>query len=238
MATVRWTKMFLVVAALAGIGWTLSSTELWIAGQRAMPEWARGRMNATIIMVSQAATALGSLIWGLSAANIGVVSTFLTAAGLATIIMIVARLPAYRLSIDFAKDLNLEAAPATIFSNSPSRLPEPEEGSLSITTEFQVHPDRRREFFALAAGARLIYLRNGAHGWHLKEDLARTNSFQIEVIVPSWTQNLRKRERMTKNEMDIIDKLYSLHLGPNPPEEYISLRLDKEVLTRAAQSSD
>ena len=76
MATIRWTKMFLIVAALAGIGWTLSSNELWIAGQRAMPEWARGRMNATIIMISQAATALGSLVWGISGVNIGVVSTF------------------------------------------------------------------------------------------------------------------------------------------------------------------
>jgi MFS family permease len=230
MATVRWTKMFLVVAALAGIGWTLSSTELWIAGQRAMPEWARGRMNATIIMVSQAATALGSLVWGLSAANIGVVSTFLTAAGLAIIVTIITRLPAYRLSIDFTEDLNLEPASATIFSNSPSRLPEPEEGPLSITTTFQVDPDRREEFFDLAGRARLIYLRNGACGWHLKEDLARANAFQIEVIVPSWTQNLRKRERLTKNEMEIVAKLHSLHLGPNPPEEYTSLRLDKEVL--------
>jgi len=230
MATVRWTKMFLVVAALAGIGWTLYSTELWIAGQRAMPEWARGRMNATIIMVSQAATALGSLVWGLSAANIGVVSTFLTAAGLALIVTIITRLPAYRLSIDFTEDLKLEPASATIFSNSPSRLPEPEEGPLSITTTFQVDPDRREEFFDLAGRARLIYLRNGACGWHLKEDLARANAFQIEVIVPSWTQNLRKRERLTKNEMEIVAKLHSLHLGPNPPEEYTSLRLDKEVL--------
>ena len=230
MATVRWTKIFLVVAALAGIGWTLYSTELWIAGQRAMPEWARGRMNATIIMVSQAATALGSLVWGLSAANIGVVSTFLTAAGLALIVTIITRLPAYRLSIDFTEDLNLEPASATIFSNSPSRLPEPEEGPLSITTTFQVDPNRRAEFFDLAGRARLIYLRNGACGWHLKEDLARANAFQIEVIVPSWTQNLRKRERLTKNEMEIVAKLHSLHLGPNPPEEYTSLRLDKEVL--------
>jgi MFS family permease len=230
MATVRWTKMFLVVAALAGIGWTLSSTELWIAGQRAMPEWARGRMNATIIMISQAATALGSLIWGLSAANVGIDSTFLIAVVLAATAMIITRLPAYRLSIDFTKDLNLEPAPATIFSNSPSRLPEPEEGPLSITTTFQVDPDRREEFYDLAGRTRLIFLRNGACGWHLKEDLDRPNSFQIEVIVPSWTHNLRKRERLTKNEMELLEKLHSLHLGPNAPEEHTSLRLEKEVL--------
>jgi MFS family permease len=232
MATIRWTKMFLVVAALAGVGWTLSSTELWIAGQRAMPDWARGRMNATIIMVSQAATALGSFVWGLVATYTGVVSPFLIASGLAIVVMIITRLPRYRLSIDFTTDLNLEPAPATIFSNTLSRLPQPEEGPLSITTAFQVDADHREEFLGLAGEVRLIYLRNGAYGWHLKEDLARPNNFQIEVVVPSWTHNLRQRERVTKNEMEIIEKLYSLHLGPNRPEERTSLHLDKEILAR------
>jgi MFS family permease len=231
MATIRWTHVFLIVAALAGVAWTLSSTELWVAGQRAMPDWARGRMNATIIMVSQAATALGSLVWGTAAATTGVAATFLAAAGLAIVAMIITRLPSLRLSIDFTTDLNLEPAPATIFSTNPSRLPDPEEGPLSITTEFQVDADRRQEFLDLARRARLIYLRNGAHGWHLKEDLARPNSFQIEIIVPSWTHKLRKRERITKTETEIIEKIRSLHLGANPPEERTSLRLDKEVLS-------
>ena len=83
----------------------------------------------------------------------------------------------------------------------------------------------------------MIYLRNGACGWHLKEDLAHANTFEIEVIVPSWTHNLRKRERMTKNDMEIVEKLHSLHLGSSPPEEYTSLRLDKEVLTLKSQKS-
>ena len=233
MATIRWSHIFLVVAALAGVGWTLSSTELWVAGQRAMPDWARGRMNATIIMVSQAATAIGSLVWGAAAATAGVVSTFLIAAGLAIAAMIITRLPAFKLSIDFTTDLNLDPAPVTIFSNIPSRLSESQEGQLSISTQFKVDADRRAEFLDLAGRARLIYLRNGAYGWHLKEDLARPNSFQMEVIVPSWTQHLRKRERMTKNEMEIIDKLHGLHLGPNAPEESTSLHLEKEVLVRA-----
>jgi hypothetical protein len=89
----------------------------------------------------------------------------------------------------------------------------------------------------LAGGTRLIYLRNGASGWHLKEDLAQANTFEIEVIVPSWTHNLRKRERMTKNELEIIAKLRDLHLGPNSPEEHTSLRLDKEVLALKSRRS-
>ncbi len=41
MALVHRPHVFLLVAALGGAGWTLSASELWIAGQRAMPEWAR-----------------------------------------------------------------------------------------------------------------------------------------------------------------------------------------------------
>ena len=48
--------------------------------QRAMPDWAKGRMNATMTMVAQAATALGGIIWGLAAHHAGVVPTFLGAA--------------------------------------------------------------------------------------------------------------------------------------------------------------
>ena len=198
-----------------------------------MPDWARGRMNATIIMVSQAATALGSLVWGAAAAITGVFSTFLAAFGLAVVVMIITRLPAFRLSIDFTTNLNLEPAPFTIFSNNLTQPHESQKGPLSIITEFEVDADRREEFLDLAGRARLIYLRNGAYGWHLKENLAQPNSFQVEVIVPSWTHNLRKRERVTKDEMEILNKLYGLHLGPNPPEEWTSLHLDREVLARA-----
>ena len=85
MAFVNWPYIFLLLAALGGAGWTLSATELWIAAQRAMPDWARGRLNATIVMSSQAATALGGVIWGSAAAAAGVAPTFLVAGLLAIV---------------------------------------------------------------------------------------------------------------------------------------------------------
>jgi len=51
-----------LVATLAGVVWTVSAPELWVAAQRAMPGWARGRMNAAVIMVSQGAMALGGIL--------------------------------------------------------------------------------------------------------------------------------------------------------------------------------
>jgi hypothetical protein len=41
MALVRQPEAFFVVAALAGVGWTTSASELWVAAQRAIPGWAR-----------------------------------------------------------------------------------------------------------------------------------------------------------------------------------------------------
>jgi MFS family permease len=111
MVFVHRPGVFLVVAALAGMGWTLSASELWVASQRAMSDWARGRMNATMVMVAQAATALGGVLWGLAAHNAGVVPTFLGAAVFGLLVMIMVRVvPALQISIDFTKSLSFESA--------------------------------------------------------------------------------------------------------------------------------
>jgi MFS family permease len=239
MAVVHRPFVFLVVAALGGMGWTLSASELWVASQRAMPDWARGRMNATMTMAAQAATALGGIIWGLAAHSVGVVPSFLGAAAFAFLIMIIVRVvPGLQISIDFTKSLSFESAPVSIFAPSldPSRSPAPQDGPVSITAEFNVDPTRRNECIALMRDARLIFLRNGAYRWHLYEDLNQTNKFRMEIVVPSWKQHLLQRERMTKNEKEVIDKLRSLRAEPNPQEEWVSLSVEKEVLNRRVRT--
>jgi hypothetical protein len=101
MALVRQTEVFFVVAALAGVGWTLSASELWVAAQRAMPSWAGGRMNATVIMTSQGAMVLGGVIWGSAAAIAGASSTLLGAAMLFLASLVLSR----RLSINVTRNL-------------------------------------------------------------------------------------------------------------------------------------
>src|SRR5258707_6299818 len=76
--------MFLPVTALAGISWTVKASELWIAGQRAMPDWARGRMNAVNLMASQGGVAFGGVLWGGAATYVGLGPTLLGGALLLT----------------------------------------------------------------------------------------------------------------------------------------------------------
>jgi predicted MFS family arabinose efflux permease len=67
MGCVRRPEAFLLVAAVAGVAWTVAASELWVAGQFAAPESARGRLNAAYMMASNASMALGGIVWGASA---------------------------------------------------------------------------------------------------------------------------------------------------------------------------
>jgi MFS family permease len=110
MAFVRQMEVFFVVAAFAGVGWTMSASELWLATQRTMPGWARGRLNATAIMISQGAMAVGGVTWGSAGALVGARYTLLGAAVLFLTSLLLAR----RLSINFAADFE-ESLPGVLF---------------------------------------------------------------------------------------------------------------------------
>jgi MFS family permease len=98
MALVRQTEVFFGIAALAGVGWTIAASELWVAAQRVMPSWARGRLNATVIMISQGAMALGGVIWGSAGAILGTNHVLVGAA----VLLLASQVLARRLSINFA----------------------------------------------------------------------------------------------------------------------------------------
>src|ERR1700757_2967162 len=145
MAFVRDQTIFMIVAAAAGIGWTLSASELWVAAQRAMPSWARGRMNATIIMASQGAMALGGVIWGCVAPRAGVSYTLLGAA----ILFLISLSLAAPLSINFTGALNFDPAPVTSFSHRLVYTPQPYDGPMSVTVEFKIDCAQGEEFLSL-----------------------------------------------------------------------------------------
>jgi MFS family permease len=225
MAFVRDQRVFMAVAALAGVGWTLSASELWVAAQRAMPGWARGRMSATVIMVSQGAMALGGIIWGTAATTMGVNST-LTGGAIFLFLSLILAIP---LSLDFTAGLNFEPAPVTSFSHKLIHMPQPHDGPVAIIFEFQVDRSRGSEFVQLAREVRLIHLRNGAFSWRLYEDLERFNTFRIEMMVPSWTEHLLQQERLTKAERETIERAKALHVGDRPIESRIFLCVNKEL---------
>jgi len=227
MAFVRQPQLFFGVAALAGICWTVAASELWVAGQRAMPAWARGRMNATIIMIGQGVIALGGVVWGSSAVTFGMTPTLLAAA-----LLLLVTIPLdMRWSINITSALNFDPAPVTSFSHKMMHTPRPHDGPISITIEYEVDRSRGRELMNILRQVRLIHLRNGAYSWQLHEDLGRSNIFRVELAVPSWNEYLLAQERLTKNEQEIIRMAENLHVGSVPPETRFFLGVNRELHT-------
>ena len=139
MAFVRHPSLFMTVAALAGVGWTLGASELWVAGQRAIPGWARGRMSAIIIMVSQGAVALGGVVWGFCAQAAGL-STALVVAAIAVSVSLYL---AARLSINFTTSLSFDPPPISCVISPLVYNPQPRDGPVAIMFEFEVDELRK-----------------------------------------------------------------------------------------------
>jgi MFS family permease len=226
MAVVRQTPLFMGVAGLAGVAWTMAASELWVAGQRAMPPWARGRMNATHIMLSQGGMALGGLVWGGSAASLGVTFTLMAAA----VLLLSSLALAFPLSIDFTGKLNFDpATPATQY-HAMLHVPRPDDGPVTITMEFQIDVVNRTRFLQLMREVRLMHLRNGAFSWRLDEDLAECRSFRLEMLVASWSEHLLQHERITKEEQRNLEKAWSLDIRPDGPVVKHFISVNRELL--------
>jgi MFS family permease len=225
MAFVRQPWVFFAVAAMAGVGWTLSASELWVAAQRAMPSWVRGRMSATVMMVSQGAMAIGGLIWGSAVTTAGPAYSLLAAAAL----LLVSLMLAGPLSIDFTYSLDLDPAPVTTASYKLLYTPKPNDGPVSICLEFNVDRARAPEFMKIMREVRLIHLRNGAYRWQLHQDLTCPNTYRLEVTVASWNEHLMQLERMTKSDKDFLERAWSFHTGESLPAERIYLSVNKDL---------
>jgi MFS family permease len=211
--------MFLPVTALAGISWTVKASELWIAGQRAMPDWARGRMNAVNLMASQGGVALGGVLWGGAATYLGLGPTLVGGALLLTASLILA-IP---LSINFASSLNLDPAPLKTTSlmigatHEFSFTPEPDDGPVTVTRDLIIRPEDREEFLALVKEYRLVFLRNGAFLFRVDENLEHPGTFRTEMLLSSWAEHLRQFARMTKAETELVERVWAMHAGDEEP---------------------
>jgi Transmembrane secretion effector len=227
LAFVSQRELLPMVVALAGVAWTSTGNELWLAGQRAMPVWARGRMNATIIMFSQGAMALGGVIYGTTAQTWGVTIVLVAVAAVILTLLVAFQMFSVPLSIDFTKGLDTEPGPIAPLSPNFIYVPRPSDGPVLITIDVQLDESQGLEVEKFVKELRLIYLRNGAYSWQVFADPTRKNRFHVQIMMPSWSQYLLLCERITKAEKQLINQAQSLHVGGKPPETQMYIRVNK-----------
>jgi predicted MFS family arabinose efflux permease len=75
MGCIRHPWLFMLVAGIGGAAWTLAAAELWSAGLSAATSGTRGRVNATLMVVSNAGLVVGGLLWGAMPDRYGIDTT-------------------------------------------------------------------------------------------------------------------------------------------------------------------
>jgi quinol monooxygenase YgiN len=110
-----------------------------------------------------------------------------------------------------------DLTPYRVFQ-SPKTEKSPADGRVMVTIEYRVDPARAQEFRALMLNAsRSSRLRHGALSWELLHDLNYAGRF-VEVITDeSWSDHLRRFDRLTSTDVELRDRKLAFHLGENEP---------------------
>lgn len=201
------------VMLVNGLAWITVLSSLQIAAQTAVPGWVRARALALYLVVFSLGLALGSLLWGALAQQVGVPATLITAAvGLA-----VAATWARRFRI--AGTEALDHAPSGHWPLPALSIDNPADtGPVLITVEYRIDAAGRELFLALMDDLGQRRRRDGAVQWGLMEDTGKSGDFLEYFLVGSWLEHLRQHERVTREEERLQTALRALHRGEQPPK--------------------
>ncbi len=195
---------------LAGAAWITTANTLSVSAQFALPDWVRARGMSIFQMAIMGASASGAAVWGQVATVTSVSTSMLLAAGTAAVAILATHLLLRDRSIE--EDLT----PSREFT-APSAATPPLTGHVRVTIEYQIDPARADEFRALMQESRRSRLRQGALAWELLRDISDPARYVEQITDESWTEHLRRFDRVTTADVALRDRKLAFHLGGSPP---------------------
>jgi quinol monooxygenase YgiN len=127
--------------------------------------------------------------------------------GLITMMLVIWRMKDNRLEEDLT--------PSDQF-HAPTAPMAPPTGHVVTTIEYFIEPARAAEFRALMQQSRSNRLRHGALHWDLLRDVSTPGRFVEQIEEESWTEHLRRFERLTASDALLRDRKLAFHIGENP----------------------
>ncbi len=197
---------------VAGGALLITANSLVISAQLALPNWVRARGMAITQMAIMGATAIGAALWG-QVAGMTSVNLSLALAGLSAVVMMTL---VQRVVPDPQGDEDLSPA-QTAFKRPQTDTP-PAKGLRLVTCiEYRIDPARTQAFRALMQESRSARMRQGALDWALQHDLADPSRYVERVVDESWTEYLRRFDRVTAFDVALRDRKFAFHTGDEPP---------------------
>jgi len=181
-----------------GVAWIAILAALQVSAQLTLPDWVRARGLAAFVVVFMGGMALGSIVWGQVATQIGIPPALTTAA--AGMVLAIGLTWRFRLHDGHAPNFTpSQDWPAPLVAETP----EPDSGPVLVTIEYRVDPARRAEFVAAMRDVREMRRRNGAFFWELFHDSAQPTRFLESFMDESWTEHLRQHERVSVADREV-----------------------------------
>jgi MFS family permease len=193
-----------------GMAWITTANSLSVSAQLALPDWVRARGMSIYQMAIMGASALGAAFWGQVATVASVQTSLLIAAASGVITMLGAHLLVADLGIE--EDLS----PSRQFKVPVAEDPPPS-GHVLVTIEYLIQPQRAAEFRALMQESRRSRLRQGALSWDLLRDIADPGRYLEQIVDESWTEHLRRFDRVTAADVALRERKLAFHIGEAPP---------------------
>ncbi|MEV6276553.1 MFS transporter [Nocardia sp. NPDC051832] len=189
--------LVLVLLVGAGLAWLLAMSTMNATMQLLLPGWVRARGLSVYLLVFMGGQALGSLIWGVVAHELGAVSALLIAAGL----LACSAVSSVWLPIRHnAEDVDLTPSahwpePELVFE------PDPEDGPVLVLRSYDVPAEHADDFLAAMVFVGRSRQRTGAMEWRLYRDVGVLDRYVEAFVVRSWAEHMHQhQERLTAND--------------------------------------
>ncbi|HTO93000.1 MAG TPA: MFS transporter [Bacteroidota bacterium] len=216
MAWLHMSAPLVAVLILGGMSWTSSASCMNIAVQLSVPGWVLARALGIYQMVFMGGLALGSAFWGAVADHAGTpIALSAAAVGLAVAWPLAKRYP-----LPMGGESDLSPGRTTSISRLGAQLvvkPDPEAGPVLITVTFKIDPAKAQEFIRAAHELGRVRRRDGAIRWAIYSDPTDPSRYMETYLVESWLQRQRQIERFTVADHAIRSRVFSFHIGPEPP---------------------
>jgi quinol monooxygenase YgiN len=204
--------IWLAVPAMlcAGAAWITTANSLSVSAQMGLPNWVRARGMSMYQMAIMGASATGAAVWG-QVATVGSVQISLV---LGALVGVCAMALANRLMP--GQGMVEDLTPSNVFKVPQADAP-PAQGHVMAMIEYRIEPARADEFKELMQESRRSRMRHGALSWELLQDINDPGRFVEMIEDASWTEHLRRFDRVTAADVALRDRKLAFHIGDAPP---------------------
>lgn len=195
--------------ALAGLAWMGVLSTLNATAQQVLPDWVRARALSYYLVVFMAGQALGGLLWGAVAQQVGTGAALVLAAAL----LVGAALLARRWPL--VDPARLDPTASAHWPRPDFPEPHPFAGPVLVEIEYRVSPAVEPEFLRAMQPVSRSRRRTGAHGWQLFRDPTDPERWVEAFLVPTWAEHARQHGgRLTAFDRRSEQRLHELAMGP------------------------